>query len=76
MDAFLEFLSLEEFGVHNMRDHPWHGVAFLAGLWAAKLFQHSIRDKMRESMINILKDEEFAFADRKKKGPDATILEK
>ena len=74
MDALKEFLEIDEYGLHNMRDHPWHAVQFMAGLWAAKLYQPYIRKKMKESMENMVKDPTYAFMDRKQKGPDTTLM--
>ena len=75
MDAFFQFMSLEQFAIHNMRDHPWHGVTFLAGLWAVKLYKPFIREKMRESMTNIVEDR-TSFMSRKEKSADYVVLER
>ena len=59
-----------------MRDHPWHGVTFLAGLWSAKLYQPYIRKKMKESMTAIIEDEKLAYNSRKEKMVDMFLLQR
>ena len=48
----------------------------LAGLWAAKLEQPSVRIKMKQSMISMVQDQMLSFAPRTKKGPDQDLLHK
>ena len=58
-----------------MRDHPWHGVTFMAGLWAAKLWMPEVRQKMKEAWKLILQDKD-AFAPRTERLPDMFVLER
>ena len=36
-DAALQEWLDSKYGVHAMRDHPWHGVPVMGGGWGAKL---------------------------------------
>ena len=69
VDALVDFLYLDHFGIHNMRDNPWHWETFMAGLWGAKLFQPEIRKQMKKAMISMVQDVKFSFASKKTKGP-------
>ena len=59
-----------------MRDHPWHKVSIMAGLWAAKLYQPLIRRKMKESIRAMVEEEDVAFASRIYKVHDMFLLER
>ena len=74
-DAFAEFLMLDQFAIHNMRDHPWHGVYFLAGLFSVKLHQPEIRAKIKDSFGKLMQDN-VAFSTRKEKSADFVVLER
>lgn len=73
VEAVKEFLHVEQAHFHVMRDHPWHKVPILAGTWAAKLYQPSMRAKLKRAFDKVMKDKR-SFAPRTEKGADQQVL--
>ena len=68
VDALAEFLSMDEFGIHNMRDSPFHWHPIMGGLWAAKLHMPLIRENLKQSLTNMIQDQEISFEFKMMKG--------
>ena len=74
VDATEEWLQSGK-SLHVMRDHPFHSVPMLAGLWGTRKTGSSEvwRDVWKEIWTDIIADP-ISVSDRGKKEPDQTLL--
>ena len=74
LDALDEFLANDSYSFHAMRDHPWHGVEILGGLWGVKLWMPETRENMMGSYMQMMMNSTDAYLPRTTRGVDQTLL--
>ena len=60
---------------HVLRDHPYHDISILGGLWGIKFQNTVIREKFTQSFNQLLSDP-LVNSTRTTHGPDQTALTK
>ena len=73
MDAVNEFLNSSKL-VHVMRDHPYHNVPILGGMWGIKLTP-DMRFNMEQAFTDMFGSDIF-YKNRDLRGPDQDLLGK
>ena len=62
---------------HIMRDHPYHGVSILAGMWGSRLTNPQINSKWQDAWNEGFKDDnELIWVPRESRGQDQLFLDK